>query len=115
MLAAVRRVCCSVNGTVLCCAALCVGPGHRFLDCYCALLCFRVGALFLPSIFLFSTVGLVVGGVQVTTAPLVSTAGWFASGKYEVIAKVPDAPGMTWAVWTYHYEVHLPKYGSRRD
>lgn len=38
----------------------------------------------------------------------VSTANLFASGRYEVIAKVADAPGLVWALWTFHYEEHLP-------
>lgn len=38
----------------------------------------------------------------------ISTAGLFGSGRYEVIAKVPASLGLVWAVWTFHYEEHLP-------
>ncbi len=27
----------------------------------------------------------------------------------QVVAKVPQASGMIWSVWLYHYEVHLPR------
>ncbi len=32
-----------------------------------------------------------------------------------MVAQVPSAPGMIWAIWTYHYEPHLPRCagGSR--
>lgn len=45
----------------------------------------------------------------VSSNAAISTTDLFGSGVYEVIAKVPDAPGMTWAVWTFHYEQHLPR------
>lgn len=32
----------------------------------------------------------------------------FYLGRYEVIAKVANAPGLVWALWTFHYEEHLP-------
>jgi len=44
----------------------------------------------------------------VTSSGTVATADLFASGKYEVIAKVAKASGLVWAIWTYHYEEHLP-------
>ena len=36
------------------------------------------------------------------------SAGIYASGKYEVIAKVAKASGLVWALWTFHYSEHLP-------
>ena len=45
---------------------------------------------------------------DVTSSGAVATAELFASGRYEVIAKVPKAEGLVWAVWTFHYEEHLP-------
>lgn len=44
----------------------------------------------------------------VYSAGALATAMHFGSGVYEVMAKVPDAPGMIWAVWAYHYEPHMP-------
>lgn len=46
----------------------------------------------------------------VTSAGGIITADIYASGVYTVIAKAPAAPGLTWAVWTYHYELHVPQY-----
>jgi len=45
---------------------------------------------------------------SVRSSGTVSTAGIYASGRYEVIAKVANAPGLVWALWTFHYEEHLP-------
>jgi beta-glucanase (GH16 family) len=47
--------------------------------------------------------------VQVTSSGSIATARIFGSGLYEVVAKVPQASGMIWAIWTYHYEPRLPK------
>lgn len=44
----------------------------------------------------------------VSSTGAVATAGIFASGRYEVIAKVPASPGLVWAVWTFTYSEHLP-------
>jgi hypothetical protein len=46
----------------------------------------------------------------VSSAGGLITADLFASGVYTVIAKVPQAAGLIWAVWTYHYELHMPQY-----
>ena len=35
---------------------------------------------------------------------VVATADLFGSGRYEVRAKVPQASGMVWAIWTFHGE-----------
>lgn len=45
---------------------------------------------------------------EVTSSGTVASADLFASGRYEVIAKVPAASGLIWAVWTFHFENHLP-------
>lgn len=45
---------------------------------------------------------------DVSSSGTVATADIFASGKYEVRAKVPKASGLVWAIWTFHYEEHLP-------
>eukprot|EP00750_Incisomonas_marina_P022064 INCI4835.5.p1 GENE.INCI4835.5~~INCI4835.5.p1 ORF type:complete len:485 (+),score=44.94 INCI4835.5:206-1660(+) len=45
---------------------------------------------------------------NVRSSGTISTADVFASGRYEVIAKVANAPGLVWALWTFHYEEHLP-------
>lgn len=45
---------------------------------------------------------------DVTSSGTIATADHFASGSYEVVAKVPAAQGLVWAVWTFHYEEHLP-------
>lgn len=50
---------------------------------------------------------------KVNNAGMVKTAGHFASGRYEVDAKVPAASGVVWAVWTYHYEEHFPAMCDR--
>lgn len=44
----------------------------------------------------------------VSSSGSVSTANITASGRYTVIAKVPKASGLIWAVWTFHFEQHLP-------
>lgn len=44
----------------------------------------------------------------VTSNGALATAGVFGSGRFEVIAKVPAAPGLVWALWSFHYEEHLP-------
>lgn len=44
----------------------------------------------------------------VTSAGGLITADIYASASYSVVAKVPQASGMIWAVWTYHYEEHFP-------
>lgn len=44
----------------------------------------------------------------VLSAALVETTDLFASGKYDVIAKVPANSGLIWAMWTFHYEEHIP-------
>lgn len=46
----------------------------------------------------------------VTSAGGLITADIYGSGMYTVVAKVPQAPGMVWAIWTYHYELHMPQY-----
>ena len=43
---------------------------------------------------------------HVTNGACVETTGFFASGRYEVRAKVPKGLGMGWALWTFHYETH---------
>ena len=40
---------------------------------------------------------------DVTSSGTIATADHFASGSYEVVAKVPAAQAV-WAVWTFHYE-----------
>lgn len=45
-----------------------------------------------------------------TSAGGLITADIYGSGMYTVVAKVPQAPGMVWAIWTYHYELHMPQY-----
>ena len=45
----------------------------------------------------------------VSSAGAIITSDIFASGSYSVIAKVPQAPGLIWAVWLYHYELHVPQ------
>ena len=45
---------------------------------------------------------------DVSSSGTIATADHFASGSYEVVAKVPAAQGLVWAVWTFHYEEHLP-------
>ena len=38
----------------------------------------------------------------------IATSDLYASGRYDVVAKVPASSGLIWAVWTYHYEEHFP-------
>ena len=38
---------------------------------------------------------------------MIQTADIFASGKYDVIAKVPARSGLVWAMWTFHQEEHI--------
>lgn len=45
---------------------------------------------------------------QVGSSGIVQTSEMFASGRYDVIAKVPADRGLVWAVWTFHYEEHIP-------
>ena len=45
---------------------------------------------------------------EVTSSGTIASADLFASGRYEVVAKVPAASGLIWAVWTFHFENHLP-------
>merc|ERR1711871_1757447 len=45
---------------------------------------------------------------QVASSGIVQTSEMFASGRYDVIAKVPGDRGLVWAVWTFHYEEHIP-------
>ena len=45
-------------------------------------------------------------GPTVWEAALLQTAELYASGRYEIKAKVPRAQGLVWGVWTYHYENH---------
>ena len=45
---------------------------------------------------------------DVMSSGTLASAGLFASGRYEVIAKVPAVSGLVWAIWTFHYEAHLP-------
>ena len=45
---------------------------------------------------------------DVSSSGTIATADIFASGRYEVRAKVPKASGLVWAMWTFHYEEHLP-------
>ena len=49
---------------------------------------------------------------DVSSSGTIATAGIFASGRYEVRAKVPNASGLVWAMWTFHYEEHLPNICS---
>jgi hypothetical protein len=44
----------------------------------------------------------------VTHSGTIASAGLYASGRYDVVAKVPASSGLIWAVWTYHYEEHFP-------
>ncbi|MEV4515215.1 glycoside hydrolase family 16 protein [Dactylosporangium sp. NPDC049525] len=39
----------------------------------------------------------------------IATRDYFASGKYEIRAKFPPVPGVTSAIWTYHYEEYYPR------
>lgn len=39
---------------------------------------------------------------------VVQTRDVFTSTKFDVVAKVPKAAGLVWAMWTFHYEEHLP-------
>lgn len=41
---------------------------------------------------------------EVFSSGVVQTADIFASGRYEVVAKVPPDSGLVWAIWTFHYE-----------
>ena len=43
---------------------------------------------------------------HVYSGAVVQTRDFFASGRYEVRAKVPRVEGMIWALWTFHYETH---------
>ena len=43
---------------------------------------------------------------HVSSGAVVQTRDFFASGRYEVRAKVPRVEGMIWALWTFHYETH---------
>ena len=45
---------------------------------------------------------------DVTSSGTLASAQLVASGRYEVIAKVPAASGLVWAIWTFHYESHMP-------
>eukprot|EP01029_Cantina_marsupialis_P007904 TRINITY_DN19026_c0_g1_i4.p1 TRINITY_DN19026_c0_g1~~TRINITY_DN19026_c0_g1_i4.p1 ORF type:complete len:570 (-),score=90.73 TRINITY_DN19026_c0_g1_i4:93-1802(-) len=45
---------------------------------------------------------------QVTSNGALQTVDVFASARYEVVAKVPGDRGLVWAIWTYHYEEHIP-------
>jgi hypothetical protein len=45
---------------------------------------------------------------NVRSSGTVSTTDIFGSGRYEVVAKVANASGLVWALWTFHYEEHLP-------
>ncbi len=47
--------------------------------------------------------------LQVIFSGAVITADLFASGVYTVRAKVPNAPGVRWAMWLYHNEYHIPR------
>ena len=49
------------------------------------------------------------GHKAVKSAGIVLTRDLFASGRYEVVAKVPLSAGLVWAAWTFHYELHVPK------
>jgi hypothetical protein len=42
----------------------------------------------------------------VESGAVVQTRDFFASGRYELKAKVPRVEGMIWALWTFHYETH---------
>lgn len=44
----------------------------------------------------------------VVTSGAFQTSRFYGAGHYEVVAKVPAASGMIWAIWTFHYEEHLP-------
>ena len=50
---------------------------------------------------------------DVSSSGTIATADIFASGRYEVRAKVPKASGLVWAMWTFHYEEHLPNDCSK--
>ena len=45
---------------------------------------------------------------KVESSGIVQTNDMFASGRYEVVAKVPGDRGLVWAIWTFHYEEHIP-------
>ena len=42
------------------------------------------------------------------TGALVQTARLFASGFYEIKARIPPKQGLVFALWTFHYETHRP-------
>ncbi len=81
--------------------------GHRLRPLFGA----RARALREPSRLLAAAFGLVCVArrLQVVSNGAITTAGLFASGRYEVIAKVAPASGLVWALWTFHFEDHLPK------
>eukprot|EP00949_MAST-11_sp_MAST-11-sp1_P000123 g123.t1 len=39
------------------------------------------------------------------------TMDLFASARFDVVAKVPADQGLVWAIWTFHYEEHIPHDG----
>lgn len=43
---------------------------------------------------------------------IVQTQSFYASGKFEIRAKVPDRKGVVFSVWTFHYEEHYEKTES---
>lgn len=50
----------------------------------------------------------------VSSSGVIQTADIFASGRYDVIAKVPANSGLVWAMWTFHQEEHIAD-GSCHD
>ena len=50
---------------------------------------------------------------DVTSNGAVVSANIYGSGRYEVIANVANASGLVWAIWTFHYEEHLPNDCSK--
>ena len=51
----------------------------------------------------------------VPSAGAIQTSDLFASARYDVVAKVPADSGLTWALWTFHYEEHVPSVGKCGD
>jgi hypothetical protein len=45
---------------------------------------------------------------DVVNSGTIASAELYASGRYSVVAKVANASGLIWALWTFHYEEHLP-------
>jgi hypothetical protein len=50
---------------------------------------------------------------DVSSNAAIVSADIFGSGRYEVIAKVANASGLVWAIWTFHYSEHLPNDCAR--